>query len=106
MASDGKCFRASIDYMHLLFDLDPINTDIVEILDDFLNKYTFLSSRHTLLCLVISYQLLNKKNIVGASKYIDELLDVKVVTFVRRMQVSINFIIRESNKIDLHYFLL
>lgn len=91
MASDNKCFYASIDYMHLSFKLDPINTDIVKILDDYLNVYSFLSSRHKLLCLVISYQLLNKKNIIGAFKYIDELLDIKVVTFIRRMQVSFIF---------------
>lgn len=106
IASDDKCFNASIDYMHLSFQLDPINTDIVKMLDDYLNRYTYLSSRHTLLCLVISYQLLNKKDIAGAYKYIDELLDIKVAPFVRRMLVSSIFTICEHNKIDLDYYQL
>lgn len=89
IASDGKCFSASIDYVYLLYILDPINTNVVNILDSYLERYPFLSSQQTILCLIISYQLLNKKDIIGALKYINKLLDIKDIHLVGRIQVSI-----------------
>lgn len=89
VASDGKCFSASIDYVYLLFTMDPNNTNVVNILDIYLDRYPFLSSQQTILCHIISYQLLNKKDIIGALKYIDRLLDIKAINLVRRTQVSV-----------------
>lgn len=89
MASDGKCFCASIDYVRLLFTTDPSSTDVVQILDGYLNVYRTISSVCTILILIISYQLLNKNDIVGAMSYIDRLLDYKVSVFIRRLQVSV-----------------
>jgi hypothetical protein len=88
MASDGKCFSASIDYVRLLFIMDPYNTDVVLILDSYLNVYQSISSQCTILILIISYQLLNKNDIVGALIYIDKLLNNKVSAFIRKLQVS------------------
>lgn len=89
IASDGICFGASIDYILLMFKLDPVNTNVIEILDGYLDKYKYSSCQHILLSLMVTYQLLNKNDIVGALKYIDKLLNIKVISFIHRMQVCI-----------------
>lgn len=88
MASDGKCFIASIDYVRLLFFMDPSSTDVVLLLDGYLNVYQSISSQCTILTLIISYQLLNKNDVIGALIYIDKLLDNKVSAFIHKLQVS------------------
>lgn len=89
MASDGKCFGASIDYVYVLFVHDPSNTPVVEILESYLDVYPFLTSHQIILSLIVSFLLLNKNDIVGALKYIDKLLDIRVPAYVHRMQVSV-----------------
>lgn len=91
VASDGACFAASINYVSLLFKMDPINTNIVEILDSYLVKYPFLTCQQILLSILITYQLQNKNDVVEALKYIDKLLDIKFIPFAGRMRVSLDF---------------
>lgn len=91
IASDNKCFAGSINYVSLLFKLDPVNTNVVEILNGYLDKYPFLSCQQILLSLLIAYHLINQNNFLEALKYIDKLLDIKFVSFTRRIKVSLDF---------------